>query len=144
MFDTQLWPAKSAADLIETPLEAWPTKLEVLVIRFNFMLPHKHEIVWLHSVVAQGVCCKQTLDVLDGLASVLFLVDFLIFLPHIDLNVVCILFDGFIAVALLSTLGLLNFVVTLDNIKTNHVADHGSCIASQRKPLLLLKLWTDQ
>ena len=88
------------------------------------MLPHKHQVVGLQSIVTQCEGSEQALDMLHGLASILFLVDFLILLPDIDLNIVDIFFDRIISVALFSTLGFLHLVVTFDNFKGDHVTDH--------------------
>lgn len=88
------------------------------------MLSHQHEIVWLYSRVSQKKSGQQTLNLLSRLTFVLFLVDFFVFLPNVDLDVIYVLINISWAVTILFTLLSLSFIITSEDFELDHIAYH--------------------
>ena len=125
---TELWSIDAMADLIELSRVTWPSKLQELVVTFDFMLSDEHVVLGDGTGVAEEICCTQTQNFLHGLATVLLLVNLLIHLPDVDLEIVYVLVNLLWRFAWLFIRYLLRFVIAPIYFKSNVKAIHGSSI----------------
>lgn len=141
---TKLRSVDRLAYLEKEACVTWFSQRNVFIICNNVSHLEKHVVLRNLPWVTKEIRCQKTLDVLNRLTVVLYLVNLLVHLPNINLKIIHISFNLFGSFALLFSVCLLSFIVTSGYVKSNHVTLHGSGIAKKLETFSVFEIRADQ